>query len=271
VSVPVIGGSTRVLAILGDPVSHSLSPTMHNAAFRALGLDAVYVPLRVASTDVPDLMRALARAGGGGNVTVPHKGTAARAVTRPGSRLGPLQACNTFWGTDGEIHGDNTDVDGVREALRDLEAPATTWLIAGTGGGARAVVAAAQEVNARVAVHSRDPGRRAAFEQWRAGLGVKGARADECEVLINATPLGLHPGDHLPLALEEAPHAIVALDLIYARGETAWVRAMREGGLRAADGRTMLVAQAAEAFRRWFPEEDPPVEVMRAAINDALR
>ena len=83
----MIGGSTRLLAILGDPVAHSLSPAMHNAAFRALGLDAVYVPLPVAAADVASVIAALTHAGGAGNVTVPHKESAARAVTRPSSRV----------------------------------------------------------------------------------------------------------------------------------------------------------------------------------------
>ena len=76
----MITGSTRVFAILGDPVAHSLSPVMHNAAFRALGIQAVYVPFACTAEDVPPLILALARAGGGGNVTVPHKEAAARAV-----------------------------------------------------------------------------------------------------------------------------------------------------------------------------------------------
>jgi shikimate dehydrogenase len=92
-----------------------------------------------------------------------------------------------------------------------------------------------------------------------------------CEVLINTTPLGLQAGDHLPLALDEAPHALVAFDMVYHRGETAWVRLMRQEGLRAADGRAMLVAQGVAAFQHWFPEEDAPTEVMRAVVNDALR
>jgi shikimate dehydrogenase len=267
----VIGGSSRVFAILGDPVAHSLSPAMHNAAFRALGLDAVYVALRTVPTDVPDLMRALARAGGGGNVTVPHKEMAAQSVTQPSSRVSTLGACNTFWGDGREIHGDNTDVDGVLDALRRLEAPATGWLIAGTGGGARAAVAGAIARGARVALHSRDAGRRRAFQEWTERQGGVVIGPTQCEVIINATPLGLHPGDHLPVALEEAPGARVAFDMVYARGETAWVRRMRQEGLQAADGRAMLVAQGAAAFRRWFPEEDPPVEVMRAVVNDALR
>src|SRR5688500_10278670 len=109
-SAPVISGRTRVFAILGDPVSHSLSPAMHNAAFRALGLDAVYVPLPCKADDVPVLLGSLARAGGGGNVTVPHKEAAARAVDRLEPLAQALGACNTFWGDDGGAAGGNTDV-----------------------------------------------------------------------------------------------------------------------------------------------------------------
>ncbi|HSE66988.1 MAG TPA: hypothetical protein VLB12_08380, partial [Gemmatimonadales bacterium] len=99
----MIGGSTRVFAILGDPLKHSLSPAMHNAAFRALGLDAAYVPLRCHSADVPGLLTTLARAGGGGNITIPHKETGAKAITRPTDRVQRLGACNTFWGEDGSV------------------------------------------------------------------------------------------------------------------------------------------------------------------------
>jgi shikimate dehydrogenase len=267
----VIGGKTRVFAILGDPVSHSLSPAMHNAAFRALGLDAVYVALRSDATDLPVLMRALVSAGGGGNVTIPHKETAARAVTQPSERVTALGACNTFWGGDGELHGDNTDVEGILAALDQLEAPATGWLIAGTGGGSRSAVAAALERGARVSIRSRDTGRRQSLEEWAAGQGATLVAAAECEVLINATPLGLNPGDHLPLALDVAPRAQVAFDMVYGRGETTWIRQMRHEGLRASDGRAMLVSQGVAAFRRWFPDEDPPTEVMRAAVNEGLR
>lgn len=267
----MIGGKTRVFALLGDPVAHSLSPAMHNAAFRALGLDAVYVALRAQPADVPHLIGALARAGGGGNVTVPYKEIAAEAVTQPTQRATALKACNTFWGAAGEIQGDNTDVEGVLASMTQLEAPASGWLIAGTGGGSRAAVAAAVAHGARVAIRSRDPARRKAFESWARSQGAEVIPPGECEVLVNATPLGLKPGDHLPLALEEAPRAQVAFDMVYGRGETAWIRQMRLEGLRAADGRCMLVAQGAASFRRWFPDEDPPAEVMRAAVNDALR
>jgi shikimate dehydrogenase len=132
-------------------------------------------------------------------------------------------------------------------------------------------VAAAWERSARVAVRSRDMSRKRSFEEWVRQQGVAVASLKECEVLINATPLGLHSTDHLPIALDDAPDASVAFDMVYAPQETVWVRNMRQSGLRASDGREMLVAQGAAAFRHWFPDEDPPVEVMRAAVSDALR
>ena len=90
-------------------------------------------------------------------------------------------------------------------------------------------------------------------------------------MLINATPLGLRAGDPLPFDPGAFPRAEIVLDMVYARGETAWVRAMRPHVRRAADGRAMLVAQGAAAFECWFPDKAAPVEVMRAAVNAALR
>ena len=266
----MIDGSTRVFAILGDPVAHSLSPAMQNAAFRVLGLKAIYVPIRCASDDVPGLVRALSRAGGGGNVTVPHKEAAARAVDRRRPMVDRLEACNTFWGENGAAVGDNTDVAGVLAALDDLEAPPGGWLVLGTGGGARAAVGAAREREAAVAVSSRSADRRRRFEDWAATQGVRAVEPTECTVVLNTTPLGLGSGDPLPLA-RPPQGAEVALDMVYVGGDTPWVRAMRAAGLRAADGRTMLVAQGAAALERWFPGVHAPVEVMRAAVDARLR
>jgi shikimate dehydrogenase len=267
----VINGATRVYAILGNPVAHSLSPVMHNAAFRALGLPAVYVPLPCPAEEVSTLIRALGKAGGGGNVTVPHKEIAAHAVDVCRELVETVDACNTFWSDNGGTVGDNTDVHGVLEALRQLEAPNAPWLIAGTGGGARAAVVAARDRGVGVAVTSRDARRRREFEHWVASRGVALASASECGVLINSTPLGLQEGDPLPIQPGIAPNAEVAFDMVYTAGETQWVRTMRPRVRRAADGRAMLVAQGAAAFERWFPDKRAPVEVMRAAVNAALR
>ncbi len=267
----MISGRSRVFVVLGDPVSHSLSPAMQNAAFRVLGLSAVYVPLQCCQADLPSLLRAVARAGGGGNVTVPHKQVAARSVDicRPWAEI--VEACNTFWSEDGRIIGDNTDVLGILEALHQLEVSAEPWFVAGTGAGARAAVVAAREHGVPVAVRSREPQRQGEFENWATSRGVSLVDPSECGVLINATPLGLQPDDPLPIEPEGFPRAEIAFDMVYAPGETAWIRAMRSRVRRAADGRTMLVAQGAAAFELWFPRKRAPVEVMKAAVNVALR
>ncbi len=264
-------GRMRVFALLGDPVLHSLSPAMYNAAFRALGLPAVYVPIRCSSRDLPGLMGGIARSGGGGNVTVPHKELAARLVQDATETVRLAGACNTFWRHAERVRGDNTDVAGVLAAMEELCVDGGAWLVAGTGGAARAVVLAAREQGARIAVRSRDRTRALEFAEWAGERGVATAAPEECEVLINATPLGLRRDDAPPIPLDIAMDARAAFDLVYARGETPWVGQCRARGLEARDGRTMLLMQGVAAFRRWYPDLAPPVEIMRAALRDALR
>lgn len=262
-------GRTRLFVLLGDPVAHSLSPAMHSAAFHAMGVDATYVGVPCRGDDVAPLMRALARAGGGGNVTVPHKQVAFQALDRPlESRL---PACNTFWGDEtGELLGANTDVEGIRCALAELGVVSGDWWVLGTGGSARAVIEAARLAGARIAISSRDPARAEQLLSDAAALGVQAAPRDRCRVVVNTTPLGLRNDDPLPLDPEQIPAESVALDLVYAPGGTAWTSALAARSVPVRDGRTVLVAQGAAAFRHWFPGQDPPVELMRAVVNRAL-
>ena len=264
-------GGTRVFALLGDPVAHSLSPAMQNAAFHALGLPAVYVALRCAADDLAPLMRALARAGGGGNVTIPHKEGAAATLAHRRGDAEIVEACNVFWGEGDGVQGDNTDVEGLLRALEPVEPPEGPWLIIGAGGGARAAAVAAKRSGVRVAVSSRSPDRARAFGRWLEQHQIETALPEEARVVINATPLGLRADDPLPIEPRFIPAAGAAFDMVYRSGETPWVRAMRAAGRRAADGRGMLVAQGAAALQCWFPEVKPPTEIMRAAVDAALR
>lgn len=266
----MISGKTRLFVLLGRPVAHSISPAMQNAAFQVLGLDAVYSALDCASENVAGLASAIARAGGGGNATVPHKATLAAALERPSARVTALGSANVFWGEGEQLAGESSDVDGVLDALHRLEAPATCWLVIGTGGSARAVVGAAAERGAQIAVRSRDAMRAKEFTAWATSLGVASVDELECEVVINATPLGLAKDHPMPIDVSTIPKAVAALDLVYHRGETPWVRACRRGGIRAADGREMLVAQGAGSLERWFPGVRAPREVMRATVARAL-
>ena len=269
----MVNGKTRPFVLLGSPVEHSVSPAMHTAAFRALGINAAYIPLRCDAGDVAQIIRIICQAGGGGNITLPHKQAAARAVTSPSQLVQASGACNTFWADDGAggSRGENTDVAGVLSALDRLGAPATRWLVLGTGGSARAVVLAAGKKGAAVAVESRTAERKREFEAWAQGVGVSITVASECEVVINATPLGLTPGDALPSLPRSSSAVKVALDLVYGVDGTRWSKAMANAGIQASDGREALVAQGALSFRCWFPEHDPPVEVMRAVVNARLQ
>jgi len=263
-----IGGGTRLYALLGNPVAHSLSPVMQNAAFRALGLDAVYVALRCDEPALATLMTTLARQGGGGNVTIPHKSAAASLLASNGRPAPPV--CNTFWGEEGRVAGTETDSAGILAALERLDAPHGDWCVVGTGGSARAAIRAARRAGVGIAVHSRSAERAAAFAGLAREEGVGSADQAACAVVLNCTPLGLGEREPLPVQPGEVPAARVALDLVYRPGATAWVRAMRAAGRRAADGREVLLEQGAAAFERWFPGRPAPREVMRAAIGAAL-
>ncbi|HYK83127.1 MAG TPA: hypothetical protein VEU55_08265 [Gemmatimonadales bacterium] len=269
-----VSASTRLLAVLGDPVAHSLSPLMHNAALRALGLDAVYVALRVPPAAFSGLFAALAAVGGAGNVTVPHKEAAERAVARRTALCERVGACNVFWTEQGGLVGDNTDVGAIAACLRQLGVDGgARWLVVGTGGAARAVAVAAAEFQVELHVLSRDAARARRFADWARSRGARAEPARGAlapEVAINATPLGLVETDPLPLDPSRAPGLRVALDLVYAPGGTRWVRTLRAAGVRADDGREVLVHQGAAAFGHFFPEQTAPVEVMRAAVERAL-
>lgn len=278
---PEVGGATRVLALLGNPVARSLSPRLHNAAIAAAGLDAVYVPLRCEAQRVEGLVRGLAGADGGGNVTLPHKHAVAALLERPTGAVSRTGACNTFWAEDGRLCGDNTDVAGFRRALDGFLGGAVPdrVLLLGAGGAAAAVLVALLDAGVdQVTVSNRTPGRAHALV---GRVGQRGAaralvaesadqlRGHDYDLAINATRLGLDPGDPPPLRLGGDVGVRAVYDLVYAPGAsgTAWVRSAEVQGLPATDGRDMLVQQAALAFERWWGR-DAPIAAMRAALED---
>jgi shikimate dehydrogenase len=266
----------RLLALLGDPVAHSLSPVLQNAAFRKTGVDGIYLPLRTGADDLPGLLQGIARAGGGGNVTLPHKERAAAVVEQPLPAVVRTGACNTFWLAGGRIQGDNTDVEGFRRALCRLlgrDAAGARVLVIGAGGAARAVVHALVEDEVEgIWIRNRSRERAMELAQTLGGgrarvLEASPTTLPEVDVVVNATRLGLEADDPLPLPPDEfPPGAPACLDLVYAPAETPWVRTMRDMGLPAEDGGEMLVQQGAAAYERWW-DEPAPIEVMRDALT----
>ena len=271
----------RLYALLGWPVEHSLSPAIHGAAFRELGVDAAYVALPVRDEELGGVLPAVTRAGGG-NVTVPHKETAARLVDRPSEDVRRTGACNCFWPEDGEVAGDNTDVDGFRAAVdswSEARLPEGRILLLGAGGGARAVAAACQDAAAgslevwnRTTERARSLVRAAGESDPDAGTGLRvlESRFDAdgpYDLVVNATSLGLRPDDPLPLELDDVQAGAV-FDLVYGPRGTPWTRHAREVGIPARDGLEMLVRQAGLSLRRWLDVE-PPLETMRRAARSA--
>jgi shikimate dehydrogenase len=270
--------ATRLFLLLGDPVAHSLSPVFQNAAIRARGIDAIYATLRCDRASVAPLIRALCRAGGGGNVTVPHKAAAAECLENATPAVRRTGVCNVFWGdADGAIHGDNTDIEGFRAAALELlpSLRGIAALVLGAGGAAAAAAAALLDDGARsVLILNRSPDR--AFKLaarldpdaavMRAVSSMGETRGQQFDLVVNAlTASGDDATRAFDLAVPARVHA--ALDLAYGqRRSTAWVQHARSLGIPAADGTSMLIAQGAAAFTRWFGG-DPPLAAMRAAMG----
>ncbi len=271
-----ITARTRVFALVGDPVSHSSSPTIHNAAMNDLGLDGVYVALRASWEEMVGFVRGLAMSGGGGNITLPHKEKAATVVDIRSPAVKRTGACNTFWYEDGKVHGDNTDVEGFSRALEVfLGGPpeGQKVLVLGAGGAARACLVALMDgevEEVQILNRTRDRARVVARRIGGARVRVLDDRRETdgqaYDLVVNTTRLGLDADDPLPLDLRRLRRVGAVMDLIYLPQPTPFVESARELGIRAADGMEMLVQQGAVSFERWWGER-PSLDVMRASLQ----
>ncbi len=247
------------LVLLGHPVAHSISPQFQNAALQAAGIELTYEALDVHPDALQQVMTALAAERAAGNVTIPHKQSVSALCARRSPLAERVGAVNVFWHEDGQLIGDNSDVGGaesmIRALLGDAITGATVALI-GAGGSASSVLAAAERCGVReVRVYNRHMPRAeqlsARFAPMARCIASIGGAVENAALVINATPVGLH-GDSMPVRIELLPPESAVFDLAYAPGETAWVRAARAAGHRAADGEGMLIEQGAIAFERWF-------------------
>lgn len=251
---------STLAGVLGFPVGHSRSPAMMSAAFRELGLDWRYLKLPVPPERFEQTLMALPGSGYlGANVTIPHKLAAHDVADELSDAARAIGAVNTLTFRDGRIAGDNTDAGGLLDAVGE-PLPGTA-LVLGAGGAARAAAWALAQAGAEVTVWSRTSERAA---QLAAELGVAHSeRPGPSELLVNATSVGLSPGDSLDgLPLVDAR---VVVDLVYGAGPTPVVRWAEERGARVVDGLEVLVRQGARSLALWTGRE-PPVEAMRRAV-----
>jgi shikimate dehydrogenase len=273
---PPLSGHTRVVGVIGDPVTHSLSPTLHNAAFEALGLDWVYVAFPVPRGRGADAVAAVPALGLAGlNVTMPHKEDVAGACYELTADAAALRSVNTIVALpDGRTLGDSTDGPGFLDALADeaIGVAGRPVLVLGAGGAARAIVLALGRAGAAVTVAARRPD---AAEE--AAALAPGGRAEPIgavdpspyAVVVNATPLGMSGGDPLPVdpGSLHGDHAVV--DLVYHPADTPLLTAARAQGAVAVNGLGMLLHQAGRSFTQWTGHP-APLDAMRAAVTTAL-
>ncbi|MEX1178154.1 MAG: shikimate dehydrogenase [Nitriliruptor sp.] len=275
--------STRPVVLLGDPVGHSLSPVIHNAAFREQRLDLVYLALPVTGDDLLAVVGMLGAVGAlGANVTVPHKLAVRDACDHLTDEAELIGAVNTLsWGADGLL-GDNTDATGLADAVIADGAAVVgePWVVLGTGGSARAVAVAAGRLGCPLTVVGRRPDAAGELADLAGRAGAPAheaidlddeaavrAAVGEARTVLNATPLGM--GDEpLPAPFQALRPGQHAYDLVYGR-PTPFLTAAHEAGAGAHHGLGMLIGQAAASYRRWTGAE-APLAVMSAAAIAAL-
>jgi shikimate dehydrogenase len=268
-----VGGSTKTVGIIGWPVAHSLSPAIHNAAFVAMGLDWVYLPLPVHPLHLAAALDGIASTGFvGANVTMPHKAAVAGLVDELSDDARRLRAVNTIIRDGERLRGANTDAPGFERFLRldvGFDPAGRDALIFGAGGAGRAcALALAREGVASITVAAREPARvedvEAALDGVRTdvrAVGFDRAVSVRADLIVNATPLGAR-GESLPVPPLGSDMLVV--DLLYHPAVTPLQLEARNAGATAFGGVGLLLHQAALSFEMWTGQQ-PPLEVMSAA------
>ena len=282
-----ISGHTRVVGVIGDPIAHTRSPAMHNAAFEALGLDWLYVAFHVQPHDVEPALRGFRAAGMRGfNATIPHKQALATLIPDLTAEASFIGAVNTVvFGENDSVIGENTDASGFVAALDEAGIPRPTGkraVVLGAGGAARAVVVAlanvgvseivivnrtvhraeqlAKDVAARLPVRAR------AIQLANDALA---AELDDAALLVNATAAGMEGQEPLPIDAAVISPNVAVYDIIYTPRETPLLKAAASRGCATLNGIGMLVHQGAEAFELWTGVS-APIDVMRRALIASL-
>jgi shikimate dehydrogenase len=268
----MINGHTKIYGILGRPVTHSLSPAMHNAAFQALGINAVYVPFPVIDlTQAVAGLRGLAI--GGASVTIPFKEEIIPLIDELDPKAACMGAVNTVVNRDGRLIGYNTDWLGAVTALQSQTGiTGEHFLILGAGGAARAIAFGILENGGQVTITDLDAPRAAALAREMAveALPLDALEQSPASILINATPVGMAPDlEGLPIDPELLSRFTLVMDIVYRPLLTRLLREAQAHGARTIDGLQMLIHQATAQFELWTGR-GAPLEIMSGAAYAAL-
>jgi shikimate dehydrogenase len=246
-------------AVIGDPVAHSRSPQMHQAAYDALGLPYRYVAIRVSAGEVGDALDHLTSLGYRGiNVTIPHKAEVVGWAKVPDEWVQWIGVANTLNLLDGSAT--NTDCMGFTDTLEPFGLVGGSALILGAGGSARAVAAVLPNAGFEVAIWNRTPSRAKELADEFGLLAMSSASAD-FDLIVNTTSVGLN-GEQLPIDWSCVKEGALAYDLVY--GDTPFLREAAARGMKTLDGRALLAAQGARSFEWWLGMVSPPGVMLEA-------
>jgi 3-dehydroquinate dehydratase / shikimate dehydrogenase len=267
-----VNAKTRVHGVIGDPIGHSLSPHMHNAGFDAAGINAVYLPFLV--KDLRDFLGSVASLGiEGFSVTLPHKTRIMRYLDDCDPVAKEIGAVNTVAiNRKGKLRGYNTDYLGIIRALEShMTLSKSRALIFGAGGAARSTAFALACKGAVVRICARRQSEARKLAELVKGQPVprSALRREKFDLIVNATPVGMHPrADHTPLAADEL-NASVVFDLVYRPRRTKLLEIAEGRGIRTVSGVEMFLAQGLAQWEIWMGKK-PPVQAMRRAVETAL-
>jgi shikimate dehydrogenase len=283
----IISGKTRVCGVIGDPIEHTLSPIMHNAAFKALKLDFAFLAFKVKAADVEKAVSGMRALGIHGlNVTMPHKSAVINYLDEVDQAAKAIGSVNTILNKDGRLFGFNTDGVGALQALREngVEPRGKKVLLLGAGGAARAIAYTLAREADELVILNRTAKQAAELANLLKQTFDRKVVADtlspnaikdtlqDSDVLINATSVGMKPNaNQTPVAFEWLRPDLAVMDIVYNPVETKLAKDAKAAGAKVVSGFEMLIYQGAASFEIWTGHS-APVEVMRhAALNHLLK
>jgi shikimate dehydrogenase len=280
-----ISGKTRVCGVIGDPIEHTLSPTIQNAAFNHLKLDFVFLALHVTAAELENAMRGMRGLGIHGlNVTMPHKSTIINHLDTVDSAVQFLGSANTILNKDGTLSGFNTDGVGALNTLREngINLSDKKVLLLGAGGAAKAIAFSFAQEAGSICILNRAPEKAAVLaDALNCVFGTKvmgGAlsssavqdNVQDADILVNATSVGMHPQvDQSLVAPQWLKSDLAVMDIVYNPVETKLAKDAKAAGAKVISGVEMLIYQGAASFKIWTGKS-APIEVMRKAALTKL-
>ncbi|MDD5653171.1 MAG: shikimate dehydrogenase [Candidatus Omnitrophica bacterium] len=271
--------------LIGCPVSHSLSPLMHNAAFQALGINGEYQLFELKAEEVESFVRSLGQRGLRGiNVTIPYKEKIIPFLDRLTPQAGLIGAVNTIKNTEGKLEGFNTDGDGFIRHLKDdmkFIPEGKKIAVIGAGGASRAIsVCLAQNKVRQIIIYDVDQKRSLALAELLKRAfkdnefiitdSTSGLKIEEADLLVNTSPVGMKKNDPIIVDPRFLHPGMLVYDIIYNPAQTRLLEMAREKGAAATNGLGMLLYQGVLAFEIWTGQK-APVEIMRQALNEGAK